>query len=133
MVKKVEIVSYENSTPIYLIEIDRRARLDEVSIRDFWNTLWKRKKVITGITLVFSVSTIVIASFLPDIYRSEVLLATSRDTQGRELSVESNQFGNLANLSGIGFSSHSLDRTDNALAILRSRIFIKSFICKLWY
>ena len=67
---------------------------------------------------------------LPNIYRSEALLAPAEESQGGGLSALAGQFGGLASIAGINLSDGATDPTVVAIETLKSRRFVKTFIDK---
>ena len=102
---------------------------DEINLLELWNILQKGKRVIILITAVFAMGSIAFAMWLPDIYRSEVLLAPSADPErGNTGGGGLGQLTGLANLAGVNIGSGTtVSSKDRALAIMRSRFFIKDF------
>ncbi len=106
---------------------------DEIDLLELWNVLWKGKWLIIAITAVFAVGSIVYALWLPDTYRTEVLLSpVSDDSAGGGLSSTLGQLGGLASLAGVnlGGGGSEVSMKSRALAILQSRFFIKEFFEK---
>ena len=117
--------------PVYLVQGNNNTRVDdEIDLRELWDTLWQGKFQIAGITAVFAIASVIIALMLPNIYRSEALLAPAAESQGGGLSALAGQFGGLASIAGINLSDGATDLTAVALEVLRSRRFVKSFINK---
>ena len=58
---------------------------DEIDFRELFHTLWTGKWLIAVITFAGAVVGVVIALMLPDIYRSEALLAPNQDEGAGEL------------------------------------------------
>ena len=110
----------------------RQIMEDEIDLLELWNLLWKAKFIIIAITAVFAIGSVAYALWLPDIYRTEVLLspAVEEDSAGGGLG-GLGQLGGLAGLAGINIGdSGSVLQKDRALAILQSRFFIKDFFNK---
>lgn len=108
----------------------RQVMDDEIDLLELWNVLWKGKWQIIAITFVFAVSSVAYALWLPDIYRTEVLLspAAEEDSAGGGLG-GLGQLGGLAGLAGINIGgSTGVTQKDRALAIMQSRFFIKDFV-----
>lgn len=111
---------------------ERQVIGDEIDLLELWNVLWKSKWVIIAITFVFAVGSVAYALSLPDIYRTEVLLSPAEDEASSGGGLAGlGQLGGLASLAGVnvGGSSTVLQK-DRALAIMRSRFFIKDFFNK---
>lgn len=99
---------------------------------DFWNlleSLWREKVIIFSITVFCSVLSIFYALKLPDIYKTQVILAPADVKQSSGLSALSGQFGGLASLAGINMNS-SGSNAKLALEIIKSRKFINDFVEK---
>lgn len=97
---------------------------DSIDLANVWNTLWRNKWTIAGITAVFAIGTIIYALTLTHWYRSEVLLAPAgEETVNTGIA---GQLGGLAGLAGISISSGG--NSVEALAVLRSRDFTRAFV-----
>ncbi|WP_226684807.1 Wzz/FepE/Etk N-terminal domain-containing protein [Shewanella indica] len=107
-------------------------RDDEIDLRELFSVIWQGKKLIAGITLVFAVASVVIALMLPNIYKSEALLAPASEEQGAgALAGLASQFGGLASMAGINLGGKGgTDKTQLAIEVLKSRQFIGNFIEK---
>ncbi|MBN4053831.1 LPS O-antigen length regulator [Haliea sp. AH-315-K21] len=106
---------------------------DEIDLLELWNILWKGKWVIVLITAVFAVGSVAYALWLPDIYRTEVLLSPTDEegSSGGGLAAGLGQLGGLASLAGVNLGGSSgVSQKDRALAIMQSRFFIKDFFDK---
>ncbi|MFL2840389.1 MAG: Wzz/FepE/Etk N-terminal domain-containing protein [Pseudohongiellaceae bacterium] len=100
---------------------------DEIDLLELWNILWQGKWLIIVITAVFAVGSVFYALSLPDIYRSEILLAPLADEAANAGSL--GQLGGLASLAGvnIGGGDNQVTMKTRAVATLQSRFFIKAF------
>lgn len=107
-------------------------RDDEIDIRELISVIWQGKWLIVGVTLVFAVASVVIALMLPNIYKSEALLAPASEEQGAGgLAGLASQFGGLASMAGINLGGNGgTDKTQLAIEVLKSRQFIGEFIEK---
>jgi uncharacterized protein involved in exopolysaccharide biosynthesis len=107
-------------------------RDDEIDLRELFSVIWQGKWLIAGITLVFAVASVVIALMLPNIYKSEALLAPASEEQGAgALAGLASQFGGLASMAGINLGGKGgTDKTQLAIEVLKSRQFIGNFIEK---
>jgi uncharacterized protein involved in exopolysaccharide biosynthesis len=101
---------------------------DEIDLRELFSVLWLGKKLIIAITILFAVGSVAIALLMPNIYKSEALLAPAEETQGGGLSALANQFGGLASLAGINLGKSGTDKTELAIEVMQSRKFISDFI-----
>ncbi|MEH8223507.1 Wzz/FepE/Etk N-terminal domain-containing protein [Aeromonas veronii] len=102
---------------------------DEIDLRELFASLWRGKWWIVASTLVGAVIAVVVAISLPNIYRSEALLAPSAEQQGGGLAAIAAQFGGLASLAGVNLSGGGgPDKTAIAVEIGKSRQFLSRFI-----
>jgi len=102
---------------------------DEIDLLELWNVIWRGKWLIIAITAVFAVGSVVYALWLPDIYRTEVLLAPVEEETGGGVGGQLGQLGGLASLAGISIDGggNQVSMKTRALAIIQSRSFIKDF------
>ena len=100
---------------------------DEIDLRELWNVIWHGKWTIIVITTIFAVASVFYALSLPNIYKSEALLAPADSEQQGGLSGLSGQLGGLASLAGVNLGAGKSDKTDLALEILKSRVFFSKF------
>ncbi|MDX3774149.1 Wzz/FepE/Etk N-terminal domain-containing protein [Chromatiaceae bacterium AAb-1] len=98
---------------------------DEIDLRELFKVIWQGKRVIIAVTFVFAVASVFYALSLPNIYKSEALLAPASE---QKMSGLSGQLGGLAALAGVSLGSGSADNTALALEIIKSRDFIGRFI-----
>lgn len=95
---------------------------DEIDLLNLWRALWNRKWLIVAITSLFTTASVVYALTATELYRAHVLLAPAEEKSTQGLGA---QLGGLAQLAGISFGSND---TSEAVAVLQSRDFIRSFI-----
>jgi len=101
---------------------------DVVDLRELFGVLWDGKWWITASTAIASVIAVVFALSLPNIYRSEALLAPASSSSGG-LDSLAKQYGGLASLAGISLpGGGSDDKTALGLEVMKSRRFIAEFI-----
>ncbi|PVY70816.1 LPS O-antigen subunit length determinant protein (WzzB/FepE family) [Tamilnaduibacter salinus] len=98
---------------------------DEIDLRDLFRTLWDGKWLIMAITFVFAVGGVAYALWLPDIYKSEALLAPANGEQSRQLG---GQLGSLASLAGVNIGEDGSSKVVIAKETLKSRAFLADFI-----
>lgn len=104
---------------------------DEIDLRELFGVIWAGKALIISITLLFAVASVALALWMPNIYKSEALLAPAEEAQGGGLSALANQFGGLASLAGINLGkSGGTDKTELAIEVMKSRKFTSDFIEK---
>ena len=100
---------------------------DEIDLRELFHAIWQGKWLIIATTAVFAVAAVFYALSLPNIYKSEVLLAPVAEESGLKIP---GQLGGLAALAGVNLGGGGGDKTGLALEILKSREFIGRFIEK---
>lgn len=104
---------------------------DEIDLAELWSALWSGKKLIIAITFIFAVSSVRYALNQPNIYRASTLLAPAGEQSGASgLAKMAGQFGGLASLAGINLGGGGTDKISLALEVLKSRLFVESFINK---
>lgn len=104
------------------------AHSDEIDLRELFFVLWRGKWMIMLACFFAGIVSVFYALSLPNMYKSEALLAPSEDNQQGNLGALAGQFGGLASLAGINLSGGSTDKTTIALELLKSRTFISGFI-----
>lgn len=104
---------------------------DEIDLRELFAVIWQGKWLIIAITAVFAIGSVALALYLPNIYKSEALLAPAAEEQGGGLSALASQFGGLASLAGVNLGAKGgTDKTQLAIEVLKSRQFTSDFIQK---
>jgi LPS O-antigen subunit length determinant protein (WzzB/FepE family) len=109
-------------------EITDTQQNQEFSFIEFIVLSWRLKWWIGAFTSVFAIVAILIVLFIPNQYKSAVLLAPSDEQKGGGLAALANQFGSLASLAGINLAGKGGDKTMLALEVFRSKQFIMGFI-----
>lgn len=100
---------------------------NEIDLRELFKAVWQGKWIIIATTFVFAVAAIIYALSLPNIYKSEALLAPASEQKAGI----SGQLGGLAALAGVNLGSGAgVDKTALAMEIIKSREFISRFIDK---
>ena len=105
----------------------QQAADDEIDLRELFQAIWQGKWIIIATTFVFAVAAVFYALSLPNIYKSEVLLAPVAEDSGLKIP---GQLGGLAALAGVNLGAGGGNKTGLALEILKSREFIGRFIQK---
>ncbi|NRP26551.1 LPS O-antigen length regulator [Marinobacterium sp. xm-d-420] len=99
---------------------------DEIDLRELFGVLWRGKWLIVLSTILAGTIAVLVALTMPNIYRSEALLApVSADGGAGALA---SKYGALAGLAGISLPSGGADKTGLGLQILKSRQFFQSFV-----
>ncbi|WKE67448.1 Wzz/FepE/Etk N-terminal domain-containing protein [Gallaecimonas kandeliae] len=104
------------------------ARDDEIDLRELFAAIWAGKWMVLIVTFIFALGSVAIALYLPNVYKSEALVAPADSDQKGGLAGLASQFGGLASLAGINLGGSTTDKTALALQVLKSRDFIGHFI-----
>lgn len=107
-----------------------RTTNDEIDLRQLLKTLWDSKWIIILTTLVFAVGSVFYSLSLPNIYKSDALLAPADSSSNSGLSGMGGQLGGLAALAGVNIGNGEISKSDLAVKIMKSRQFIGEFIKK---
>lgn len=122
MLDNTEIEKTENNFSVYPSD-------DVINIRQFLGVLYERKRLITVVTIIFAVISVLYAITLPNVYKSEALLAPADSNNTNGLSSLANQFGGLASIAGIDIGGQgSSNKVQIAIEVIKSRKFISEFI-----
>lgn len=100
---------------------------DEIDLRELWSAIWVGKWIIIAITSIFAIASVLYALSLPNIYKSEALLAPAESDQQAGLGGLTGQLGGLASLAGVNLGGAKTDKTAMAIEILKSREFFAKF------
>ena len=100
---------------------------EELDLHKLFRIIWHGKLVIIITMLIFTSFGIFYTLSLPDIYKSEVLLAPVSQDSGLKIP---GQLGGLAALAGVNLGGVRGEKTELAIEILKSRQFIIRFIEK---
>lgn len=101
---------------------------DEIDLRELFAVIWQGKWIIIAVTAVFAIASVLYALSLPNIYKSEALLAPASEQKGAGLS---GQLGGLAALAGVTLGSGAgVDKTALAIEVVKSRDFLGRFIAQ---
>lgn len=103
---------------------------DEIDLRELFSVIWNGKLLIIAITAIFAVASVIYAKSMPNIYRSEALLAPAEQEGTSGLGALAGQFGGLASLAGVNLRGGATNKTELAIKVLRSRQFTSHFIQK---
>lgn len=94
---------------------------DEIDLKELFRIILRGRVLIVTVTALFAVLSIAYALYLPNIYRSEALLAPSQEQDGLAGSLQG--LSGLAGLAGISLPEASASKSDQALEIISSRSF----------
>ncbi|WP_447472628.1 Wzz/FepE/Etk N-terminal domain-containing protein [Vibrio harveyi] len=103
---------------------------DEIDLRELFGALWKGKWIIIATTFVFAVGAVLYALSLPNIYKSDALLAPAESSGGGGLSKMAGQLSGLAAFAGVSLGSSESSQSDLAVQVLQSRQFVENFVKK---
>ena len=87
---------------------------DEIDLRELWNVIWAGRIKIIAITAAFAVASVIYALSLPNMYKSEIILAPAQ-TDG------------LAAMAGINLGGGDSSRIEQAVQLLKSWPFLEAF------
>jgi uncharacterized protein involved in exopolysaccharide biosynthesis len=105
-------------------------RRDDIDLLEMASTLWRGRWLIVSGFLLAALVSVFISLRMPNIYRSEALLAPAPKSQDAVSNVVG-KYGGLASLAGIdlgGFGKAAVDQTTITLEMLKSRAFIIKFV-----
>ncbi|HCG8426981.1 TPA: LPS O-antigen length regulator [Vibrio parahaemolyticus] len=108
----------------------QQSKDDEIDLRELFAALWKGKWIIIVTTFFFAVSAVLYALSLPNIYKSDALLAPAESSNGGGLSKMAGQLGGLAALAGVNLGAGESSQADLAVQVMKSRQFVEAFINK---
>ena len=103
---------------------------DEIDLRELVDVLWRGKTTISFILLLSGLISVSVATFLPNKYTSEALLAPRSDSgAGGALGQMASQFGGLASLAGVNIGGlGDQSATVVAIELLKSREFFRKYL-----
>ncbi|NNN90649.1 LPS O-antigen length regulator, partial [Vibrio sp. 2-2(9)] len=79
---------------------------------------------------MFAIVAVTYAILLPNIYKSEAILAPAELSGNSSLSKVAGQFGGLAALAGVSLGGSQSNKADLAVEVMKSRQFVEGFIKK---
>jgi hypothetical protein len=101
---------------------------DAMDLLAFSRLIWSGRLLIITLTVALVGITAIVSLQLPNIYRSETVLAPASDDTENALSGLPGQLGGLANLAGLKLGGGTVDKTTLSLQVLKSRAFIVNFV-----
>ncbi|MDQ1339498.1 MAG: hypothetical protein QG567_650, partial [Campylobacterota bacterium] len=99
---------------------------DEIDLRELWNTIWSNKWKIIIFSFIVTVATIFYALKLPNIYKSETLLAPSDQDAGANLG----GLSALAGLAGVSIGGGGKIPVINKMGTLKDNYIFNENIIK---
>lgn len=103
---------------------------DEIDLRELWNVIWAGKLKIITITSVFAIASVIFALSLPNMYKSQMVLAPAQSDSKGGLSGLASQYGGLAAMAGINLGGGDSSRIVQAVELMKSWPFLEGFINK---
>ncbi|MDB2605061.1 Wzz/FepE/Etk N-terminal domain-containing protein [Gammaproteobacteria bacterium] len=100
-----------------------------VNLQELFLVLWNRKLLIFSISMAFSLLAILYSLQLPNIYKSEALLAPA--DQDKSSSSFLGRYSGMAGLAGLTIPSASGDKTIEAVEIIKSHDFFANYFLPL--
>lgn len=100
----------------------------EIDLRALLVILWRAKWVIAGIPLLVGVVAVAVVLRMPNVYKSEALLAPAEESSGGGIAALAGQLGGLASLAGVNLRKDEASKVTIGLAVLKSRLFITGFV-----
>ena len=100
---------------------------DEIDLKELFSVLWAAKKLIVGITSIFTIVSVIYALSLPNQYKASALLAPAQQQSGG-LSGALGDLGGLAALAGVNIGGGDGGEAQIAQEIIVSWGFIEKFI-----
>lgn len=101
---------------------------DEINLYELFVLFWANKWLIIGVSFSFVVGALAYAITLPNIYRSEALLAPVEDNSRAGLSGLAGNLGGLASIAGVSLTGKDQDKLSVSIEVLKSRKFLTNFI-----
>lgn len=102
-------------------------KVEEIELRDIFKAILHGRWIIISVTIVCTLVSAFYALSLPNIYKSEVVLAPVAESAGMKIP---GQLGGLAALAGVNLGGGNNDKSGLALEIIKSHEFIGRFIEK---
>lgn len=97
-----------------------------IDYTNYISLIWKQKKLVMVIVVIFSIASVVISLTLPNVYRaSSTVLAVD---SGSQMSSVASQLGGLAAMAGLNLKGGNVDKVTLAIQIINSRQFQLNFI-----
>ncbi|MFT5815422.1 MAG: hypothetical protein ACI9VT_003195 [Psychroserpens sp.] len=101
---------------------------NEIDLKELFFVIWQGKWTIIITTIIAAVIAVIYAISLPDIYKSEVLLAPAEESKSGGMAGLAAQFGGLTSIAGINLGGSGSDKAKIALEIIKGKVFVAKFI-----
>lgn len=109
-------------------ELDELSQGDEIDLLELWKVAWRGKWLIVGVTVFFTVTSVLYVKYIPDEYRSVAILSPASASGGNPLSRLAGQFGGLASLADVNLGGGAADKTLVAIELMKTWGFLERFI-----
>lgn len=103
-------------------------RTGEIELSDLWIIVWRGKWKLILIVLLCLILGFFYARQIPNVYKSEILLAPVEQSGSGNMNSIASQLGGLASMAGLQLGGAKVDKTTLAIEVLKSRDFLFSFI-----
>jgi len=113
------------------LEAQRQLQLqadDEIDLKELFFAIWQGKWTIIITSFIAAIIAVGYAISLPDIYKSEVLLAPAEENKNGGMAGLAAQFGGLASIAGVNLGGTGADKATIALEIIKGKVFVAKFI-----
>lgn len=124
-----ELINQLNISQLQTLIQQNNSSGDEIDLAELWRAIWAGKWIVIAVTLIFSVTSVLYAFSLPNLYKSDAVLAPVEQTNSG-IGGMASAFGGLASLAGVNLGGGKLDKTSLAIEIMKSRAFVFKFIEK---
>jgi len=126
----MKMAQHRQVMPMNMKYDDQKLVDDDIDLKEIMRLIVRRKFFIAAFTTGITTVAVVISLWLPNIYRSQALLApSSQDAKGLASQV-GGQFGGIAQLAGLDLGGSAVDNVTMTLEVMKSRQFIIRFIKK---
>ncbi|KMT64793.1 lipopolysaccharide biosynthesis protein [Catenovulum maritimum] len=100
---------------------------DEIDLRELWSIIWAGRIKIIAITAIFAIASVIYALSLPNMYKSEMILAPAQTDNKGGMGALAAQYGGLAAMAGINLGGGDNSRIDQAVELMKSWPFLEAF------
>lgn len=100
----------------------------DIDLKELFRVIWQGKWTIITTTFVIAIIAVTYAFSLPNIYKSEVLLAPANESKSGGMAGLAAQFGGLASIAGVNLGGSGTDKSTIALEIVKGKVFIAEFV-----
>lgn len=112
-------------------EAQRQLQLEadkEIDLKELAKVIWQGKWTIIITAFIAVVIAVIYTLSLPNIYKSEVLLAPAEENKSGGMAGLAAQFGGLASIAGVNLGGSGADKATIALEIIKGKVFVAEFV-----